>query len=85
MEWPSSDFYDVELRLTVVGYVRPEANFTTLECLIARIRRDGDVASAALRMEPFAAHRNDAFLTFEAGEGEGGGGERVDHLASYIS
>ncbi|EEH52958.1 uncharacterized protein MICPUCDRAFT_36086 [Micromonas pusilla CCMP1545] len=69
-----SDFYDVELRLTVVGYVRPEANFTTLECLIARIRRDGDVASAALRMEPFAAHRNDAFLTFEAGEGEGGGG-----------
>ena len=69
-----SDFYGVELRLTVVGYVRPEANFTTLEGLIARIRRDGDVASAALRMEPFAAHRNDAFLTFEAGEGEGGGG-----------
>ena len=25
------DFYDQELRLHVLGYIRPEANFTTLE------------------------------------------------------
>jgi FAD synthase len=42
-EFPE-DFYDQELRLTVLGYVRPEANFTTLEALIERIHRDGDVA-----------------------------------------
>jgi len=29
------DFYEQELRITVLGYVRPEANFTTIEDLIS--------------------------------------------------
>lgn len=28
----------------MLGYVRPECDFTTLEALIERIHRDGDVA-----------------------------------------
>lgn len=64
-EFPE-DFYDQELRLTVLGYVRPEANFTTLEALIARIHRDGDVARAMLAEERFAAHKEDAYLVEDA-------------------
>lgn len=37
------DFYDQELRLTVLGYIRAEANFESLDALIERIHRDGDV------------------------------------------
>ncbi len=30
----SEDFYGAELRLVVAGYIRPEADFTTLEALV---------------------------------------------------
>eukprot|EP00775_Hariotina_reticulata_P009054 gene9054-9224_t len=33
-------FYGQEIRLVVCGYVRPEANFTSLEALITRIHKD---------------------------------------------
>jgi len=56
------DFYDEELRLVVNGYMRPEANFTTLEALIEQIHHDGDVARTALDVEPFAATRAHPFL-----------------------
>lgn len=38
------DFYDKQLRLLVVGYLRPEADFTTLENLKAQIHQDATVA-----------------------------------------
>ena len=56
------DFYGESLRLVVAGYIRPEADFTTLEALVAQIHGDADVARAALELEPFAALRFDAFL-----------------------
>ncbi len=56
------DFYGHTLRLVVCGYIRPEANFTSLEALIAQIHGDADVARAALDVEPYAALREDAFL-----------------------
>lgn len=58
------EFYGAELRLTVCAYLRPEANFTTLENLVARIRRDAEVAEAALRAAPFKASAEDEHLTF---------------------
>lgn len=61
-------FYGAEIRLLLTGYVRPEANFSSLEALIARIHKDADEARAALEhpaMQRFAA---DAFLQ------PGGGG-----------
>jgi riboflavin kinase len=58
------EFYGAELRLTVCAYLRPEANFTTLENLVARIRRDAEVAEAALRVAPFKASAEDEHLTF---------------------
>ncbi|XP_024394974.1 bifunctional riboflavin kinase/FMN phosphatase isoform X2 [Physcomitrium patens] len=59
----SEDFYGEELRLIVVGYVRPEANFTTLEDLVERIHEDGRVAKAALDMNPFSDYAEDSYLT----------------------
>jgi riboflavin kinase len=52
-----SDFYGEELSLVVVGYIRPEADFTTLEALVERIHRDAEVARVVLEREPFVGKR----------------------------
>ncbi|KAJ3690054.1 hypothetical protein LUZ61_019218 [Rhynchospora tenuis] len=57
------DFYGEELRLTIVGYIRPEANFPSLESLIARIHEDGRIAETALDLPLYAAYRNSPYLT----------------------
>lgn len=58
------DFYGRELRLAVLGYVRPEADFASLEALIERIHMDADVARGALAMERFEAGKEDPYLKF---------------------
>ena len=45
------DFYGEELELVVSAYLRPEADFTTLEALITRIHRDAEVARTMLQRE----------------------------------
>ncbi|KAG0626295.1 hypothetical protein M758_2G117400 [Ceratodon purpureus] len=59
----SEDFYGEELRLIVVGYIRPEANFTTQEDLVEKIHEDGRIAKAALEMKPFSDYAEDSYLT----------------------
>jgi riboflavin kinase / FMN hydrolase len=44
------DFYGEELRLLVCGYIRPEAPFTTMDALIARIHEDANQTNIALGM-----------------------------------
>ncbi|PNH06925.1 Riboflavin kinase, partial [Tetrabaena socialis] len=71
-------FYGEQLSLVIVGYVRPEANFTSLEALVARIHLDGQVSREALELPPLSGFRGDPFLTEEqpaaaAGEGQGQG------------
>ncbi|KAK9917563.1 hypothetical protein WJX75_005816 [Coccomyxa subellipsoidea] len=56
------DFYGEELRVLVTGYIRPEANFTSLEALIARIHKDADVTRDALEQEQMACLNADPFL-----------------------
>ena len=58
------DFYGRELRLAVLGYVRPEANFASLEALVERIHRDADVARGALATEQFERGKDDPYLKF---------------------
>lgn len=55
-------FYGQTLRLVLVAYIRPEADFTTLEALIKQIHDDGDVTRAALSLSMYDAHRHDPFL-----------------------
>lgn len=52
----------------VCGYVRPEANFSSLEALIQRIHKDGDVSKAALSHPKLAGYAKDGFLQPTAAE-----------------
>ncbi len=44
------------------GYIRPEANFSSLEALIARIHKDADVTREALEYQEMAQLKSDPFL-----------------------
>mmetsp|Transcript_29708 Transcript_29708/g.53234 ORF Transcript_29708/g.53234 Transcript_29708/m.53234 type:complete len:95 (+) Transcript_29708:580-864(+) len=55
-------FYGAELRLVVCGYIRPEANFTSLEALVARIHEDADVTRKALDVPEMSQFSQSDFL-----------------------
>ncbi|KAH9623114.1 hypothetical protein KSS87_013693 [Heliosperma pusillum] len=57
------DFYEEELRLVVVGYIRPEANFPSLESLIAKIHDDRRVAENALELPIYSKFKDDPYLS----------------------
>ncbi|KDP20886.1 hypothetical protein JCGZ_21357 [Jatropha curcas] len=56
------DFYGEELRLVIVGYIRPEANFPSLESLIAKIHEDRRIAERALDLPLYSKYRDDPYL-----------------------
>ncbi|KAF8672704.1 hypothetical protein HU200_049400 [Digitaria exilis] len=56
------DFYGEELRLAIVGYIRPEANFPSLESLIERIHEDGRIAEKALDLPMYAKYKDTPYL-----------------------
>ncbi|PSS10292.1 Riboflavin kinase [Actinidia chinensis var. chinensis] len=56
------DFYGEELRLAIVGYIRPEANFSSLESLIEKIHEDRKIAETALELTLYLKHREDPYL-----------------------
>ncbi|XP_048135372.1 bifunctional riboflavin kinase/FMN phosphatase isoform X2 [Rhodamnia argentea] len=58
----NEDFYGEELRLIILGYIRPEANFPSLESLIAKIHEDGEIAEKALDLPLYAKYRDDPYL-----------------------
>eukprot|EP00803_Ostreobium_quekettii_P006302 evm.model.scf_1417.2 EVM.evm.TU.scf_1417.2 scf_1417:21041-29177(+) len=60
-EFPE-DFYDEELRLVVCGYIRPEADFVSLDALIAAIHHDADIARAALAHQDLLHYKSSEFL-----------------------
>uniref|UniRef100_A0A0E0IQF7 riboflavin kinase n=1 Tax=Oryza nivara TaxID=4536 RepID=A0A0E0IQF7_ORYNI len=56
------DFYGEELRLIIVGYIRPEANFPSLESLIERIHEDARIAEKALNLPLYAKYTDSPYL-----------------------
>lgn len=56
------DFYGEELRLAIVGYIRPEANFPSLESLIEKIHEDRRIAETALELPLYSKYREDPYL-----------------------
>ncbi|PSS24689.1 Riboflavin kinase [Actinidia chinensis var. chinensis] len=56
------DFYGEELRLAIVGYIRPEANFESLESLIEKIHEDRQIAETALERPLYFQYREDPYL-----------------------
>ncbi|XP_042492483.1 bifunctional riboflavin kinase/FMN phosphatase isoform X1 [Macadamia integrifolia] len=60
------DFYGEGLRLTIVGYIRPETNFPSLESLIAKIQEDRRIAEAALDLPFFTRYKKDPYLSISS-------------------
>ncbi|XP_057764716.1 bifunctional riboflavin kinase/FMN phosphatase-like isoform X1 [Salvia miltiorrhiza] len=58
----NQDFYGEDLRLAIVGYIRPEANFSSLESLVAKIHEDGEIAAKALQLPQYSKYRDDPYL-----------------------
>lgn len=58
------DFYGEELRLAIVGYIRPEANFPSLESLIERIHEDGRIAENALGLPLYSKYKEDPYVKY---------------------
>ncbi|KAK9064228.1 hypothetical protein SSX86_015608 [Deinandra increscens subsp. villosa] len=56
------DFYGEELHLVIVGYIRPEANFPSLESLVAKIHEDGKLAEKALELPIYAKYKDDEYF-----------------------
>lgn len=56
------DFYGEELNLVIVGYIRPEANFPSLESLITKIQEDRRIAERALDLPLYSKYKDDPYL-----------------------
>ncbi|KAJ0787911.1 putative riboflavin kinase [Helianthus annuus] len=56
------DFYGEELHLVIIGYIRPEANFPSLENLIAKIHEDGKIAENALELPLYAKYKDETYF-----------------------
>ncbi|XP_046613776.1 putative riboflavin kinase [Neodiprion virginianus] len=57
------DFYGAELRVVMLGYLRPEKKFNSVDDLIAEIRADIDAADALLNDSKFSVYRTNCFFT----------------------
>lgn len=57
------DFYGSTMKVCVLGYIRPEKNFSSVDELIAEIQEDIAIAEAELDKEDFAKYKNSEFFT----------------------
>ena len=64
-----SDFYDEEMRLLLLGFIREERKFSGIEELLATINADIETAKAELDLEPLQALRTAPWLTRTGDEG----------------
>ncbi|OCT46434.1 Riboflavin kinase [Cladophialophora carrionii] len=53
------DFYGAALNLLVLGYIRPEYDYVSLEALVDDIKIDCDVARRSLDREAYATYKQD--------------------------
>ncbi|ENN72753.1 riboflavin kinase [Dendroctonus ponderosae] len=60
-----SDFYGKELRVVILGYLRPEQNFPGLDALIAAIDDDIKQARTRLEMPDLAGFRTNEFFKLQ--------------------
>lgn len=50
----TADFYDAHMRLLILGFIREEQNYDSLEALVKDINTDCDVAKSSLKRETWA-------------------------------
>ncbi|WFD31921.1 riboflavin kinase [Malassezia sp. CBS 17886] len=56
------DFYGDEMRVIVLGYMRPEFAFTTLDALVSEIETDKRVGKNSLARHAYEAYQKDPFF-----------------------
>ena len=56
------DFYGKELRIAMLGYIRPEYNYTSVESLIQDIEMDKKVTTESLRRPAYEAYLTNTFF-----------------------
>ncbi|KEF54429.1 riboflavin kinase [Exophiala aquamarina CBS 119918] len=68
------DFYGAALNLLILGFIRPEYDYVSLEALVRDIRVDCEVAERSLKRDAYARFKDVA----ERGDGDGDG-DRDEH------
>ncbi|PWN52132.1 riboflavin kinase, partial [Violaceomyces palustris] len=58
----ANDFYGLEIRVVVLGYIRPEYNYETMDALIEDIEMDKRVALNSLARPLYQDYSQDPFL-----------------------
>lgn len=53
------DFYGTQLKLLILGYIRPEYDYVSLEALIEDIRVDCEVARRSLQRKAYECYLSD--------------------------
>jgi len=56
------DFYGVEMRLVILGWIRPQLDYVSKEALIEDIRTDIRVGLGSLKREAYKKFENDPYL-----------------------
>ncbi len=64
------DFYDEWLRIVVLGYIRPEKDYPSLDALVKDIHCDIEVARASVSRPAYAKYLQHDFLKPSANETE---------------
>lgn len=57
------DFYGCTLSIVMLGYIRPELDFDSVENLIKTIKNDISIASKELDKQEFSLYKNNSFFT----------------------
>ncbi|OMJ22770.1 Riboflavin kinase [Smittium culicis] len=58
-----SDFYGTQLKVVILGFIRPEADFVDIETLVAEIQRDIDFCLKAVDKEDYKKYFHDKLLS----------------------
>lgn len=56
------DFYGCEMRLSILGYIRPEYDYVSLEALVEDIRTDIEVSISSLERKGWGDMARDGYL-----------------------
>ncbi|GAM88418.1 hypothetical protein ANO11243_064510 [Dothideomycetidae sp. 11243] len=57
------DFYGARMKVLILGFIRPEYDYVSLESLVDDIKTDIDVSKASLARETYEKHQHEAWLT----------------------
>jgi len=62
------DFYGSDMSISILGYIRPELDYVSLEALVGDIRTDIEVARKSLERENWKKGGEDGYLWGEGAE-----------------